>query len=126
MIHLDTHVVVWLVAGLADKVPHAVLERVQDDDVAISPVVRLELTYLREIGRLRHGADDVIGRLHRATGSVEDSTPFGDVVAAGVSMTWTRDPFDRLITAQALAARCDLATADQTIRTAMPGQTVWS
>jgi PIN domain nuclease of toxin-antitoxin system len=126
VIHLDTHVVVWLVAGLVDKVPPAVLDRIERDDVAISPMVRLELTYLHEINRLRHGADEIIARLRRATAAVEDPTPFGDVAAVAATVTWTRDPFDRLIAAQAVAARCHLATADRSIRGAVPEHTVWS
>lgn len=88
-------------------------------------MVRLELTYLHETGRLRHPAEAVLGELRRASGAAEDLTPFGDVVSEAQTMTWTRDPFDRVIAAQAVAARCLLATADRTIRRALPQHTIW-
>ena len=41
---------------------------------------------------------------------------FQRVVAAAVEQTWTRDPFDRLIVAQAQAEGASLVTADKLIR----------
>ena len=126
MIHLDTHVVVWLVSGLSAKVPPPVLDRLEQDEVATSPMVRLELEYLREIGRLRHPAERVLGELRRALGAIEDATPFGEVISEATALTWTRDPFDRLIAAQALAAGCVLVTADQNLRERLPAGTLWA
>ncbi len=40
-------------------------------------------------------------------------------------LEWTRDPFDRLIAAQAIAAGCPLATGDRALRDALPDHTVW-
>lgn len=41
------------------------------------------------------------------------------------AQTWTRDPFDRLIVAQALEARCPLATKDSRIRGVLGDRAVW-
>jgi PIN domain nuclease of toxin-antitoxin system len=125
VIHLDTHVVVWLVSGLSAKVPPAEIERLENDEVAISPMVRLELEHLHEIGRLRHPADRILGELQRATALVEDATPFAEVIREATGLTWTRDPFDRIIVGQALAAGCPLVTADQTLRERLPDHTRW-
>ena len=126
MIHLDTHVVVWIVAGYVDRLPASVVERLEAEAVAVSPMVRLELTYLHEIGRLTSAPDRILGELRRATGLVEDATTFAEVVTEAEAMTWTRDPFDRIIAAQAVAAGCPLATADRRIRSAIPTHCVWS
>lgn len=40
----------------------------------------------------------------------------GDVAEYARGFGWTRDPFDRLIVAHALAHRATLLTADETIR----------
>lgn len=39
-----------------------------------------------------------------------------DLVEAAVDLSWTRDPFDRLIAAHAIVANAPLVTADETIR----------
>jgi PIN domain nuclease of toxin-antitoxin system len=43
---------------------------------------------------------------------------------AAVALTWTRDPFDRLIAAHAIVADVPLVTADRTILENLP-QAVW-
>lgn len=43
-----------------------------------------------------------------------------DVAGAAADLTWTRDPFDRLIAAQAIAANAPLVTADRTILANLP------
>jgi len=52
MIYLDTHVVVWLYAGDKKRFPAAVCKRIEDNELLISPIVLLELQYLKETGRL--------------------------------------------------------------------------
>lgn len=44
-----------------------------------------------------------------------DGAPFQTIVAAAAKLTWTRDPFDRLICATARAAGAPLLTRDATI-----------
>jgi PIN domain nuclease of toxin-antitoxin system len=53
MIYLDTHVVVWLYAGDAAVFSPGAKQAINSSPLSVSPVVRLELTYLYEIGRLR-------------------------------------------------------------------------
>jgi PIN domain nuclease of toxin-antitoxin system len=82
----------------------------------ISPMVVLELEYLYETGRTTAPSHVVVEDLkHRIDLSVAD-TLFIDVVTAARNLTWTRDPFDRLIAAQALVENAHLLTADRTIR----------
>ncbi len=44
-------------------------------------------------------------------------TPFSTIVRAARTFAWTRDPFDQLIVANAMADGVRLITADQTILT---------
>jgi PIN domain nuclease of toxin-antitoxin system len=110
---LDTHVVVWLFAGEVHKLSDTAIEMIEDLDLLVSPMVQLELSYLHEIGRLRVGGADIIDDLGGRVGLRRSEMPMADVVTAGVALTWTRDPFDRLIVGDALAARSPLLTKDQ-------------
>ncbi|WP_141015572.1 PIN domain-containing protein [Nocardioides sambongensis] len=125
MIHLDTHVAMWLWVGELDRLPARLKSRLESDDLAVSPMVRLELAYLHEVGRSTHAAERVLDGLARLIGVVEDATPFSDVVAVAAQVGWTRDVFDRMIAAQALAAGAHLATRDRVIRAAIPEHTLW-
>lgn len=116
MIHLDTHVVVWLYAELDGRLPDRLRQRLEVETVAISPMVRLELAFLVEIGRFTDTPAQVLSELGRALDLRVDPTPLASVVEAAEPLTFTRDPFDRLIAAQALAAGADLATKDERIR----------
>ena len=111
VVHLDTHVVVWLYAGDLDRLA-PVANRLEGARLAISPMVLLELQYLHEIGRLAVRAEDVVGDLRERIGLRVSQHPFPEVADAALAMSWTRDPFDRLIAAQAAAEGCVLLTAD--------------
>ena len=120
MIHLDTHVVVWLYQGELGRFPDPVLEILENETLAISPIVLLEMVYLREIGRLRATAGEILTYLHEAIGLEQDPSHFADVVARAIGQTWTCDLFDRIIVAQAIAAGAELVTKDETIRSHYP------
>ena len=114
--HLDTHVVVWLYAGEVERLPKEVQAHLQTHDLQISPAVVLELQYLFEIRRIAEPAQSVTTALEGTLGLTVSTLSFQRVVAAAVEQTWTRDPFDRLIVAQAQAEGASLVTADKLIR----------
>lgn len=116
VIYLDTHVVSWLYAGRKDLLPNRVREAIQECDVLISPMVRLELQYLHEIGRAKIPAARVIQDLSGAIGLKLCIHPFIKVIERAERQSWTRDPFDRVIVAQAALEKSMLATKDKTIR----------
>ncbi len=114
--HLDTHVAAWLYADRRDLLSAAARERIDQDELAISPMAVLELTYLYEVGRANEDGAAVLAGL-RATLAVDlDPTPFAQVIERAHACSWTRDPFDRLIAAQALAAGAGLLTRDANVR----------
>jgi PIN domain nuclease of toxin-antitoxin system len=88
--------------------------------VAVSPVVELELTYLHEIGRVSEPASAPLSALRRTLGLQVADTSLVELVQAAAGLSWTRDPFDRLISAHAIVANAPLITADETIRANLP------
>ncbi len=108
----------WLGAGDPKWLPAELLQRLESDDLMISPIVELELAFLHEIGRLTEGASPLLERLRRSIGLTMDSTPFELVTsqAADERFSFTRDPFDRVIAAQAACSGAALATKDRAMR----------
>ncbi len=115
MIYLDTNAVVWLAGDQTQLSPQVRATVNAAQQLLISPMVRLELTYLYEIGRLAHPAQAVLDHLATALPLRECDRPFVAVVLAAADLSWTRDPFDRLITAQAALGADTLLTRDMTI-----------
>jgi len=113
MIALDTHVVVWLHAGQVERIPPPVRARLETEALVISPIVVMELEFLREIDRLSLGGEEIFRDLAADLGVQLCSQPFAAVMREAVRQHWTRDPFNRIIAAQALAAGCDLVTKDE-------------
>ena len=113
--YLDTHVVAWLFAGQTDLLPKAILQFVEHERLLISPMVELELQYLFELGRTTEPASTVVQTLERQIGLEKCTLPFPQVVTTALDEDWTRDPFDRMITAQARIRNSGLLTKDETI-----------
>ena len=115
MIYLDTHVVVWLYAGRTDLFGTQALEDMRQDALVISPMVTLELEYLREVKRLRVRPQKILDELGQAVGLKVRDVLLERVVAAALDQSWTRDPFDRLIVSHAAVDQTRLLTKDSTI-----------
>lgn len=79
---------------------------------------------LQEIGRLNIGPDQWWEILRRDFGVTVCPLPLHRVVTEGFSLSWSRDPFDRLIVAQAIAGKGKLITKDQRIHKNFPGA-IW-
>ena len=70
---------------------------------------------LQEIGRVNIGPDQWLDILRRDFGVKLCTLPLLRVVATSLSLSWTRDPFDRMIVAQAIAGNGKLITKDARI-----------
>jgi PIN domain nuclease of toxin-antitoxin system len=84
-------------------------------DIAASPLVLLELAYLKEVGRARDPVPTMRAALRRDIGLEIIDVSLLELTQAAIELTWTRDPFDRLIAAHAIVAAAPLVTADRTI-----------
>jgi len=101
-----------------------VRERLETEDPFTSPIVELELTYLYEIGRVNEPASAPLAALRRSIGLEVADVAMSELVRAASGLSWTRDPFDRLIAAHAVVAGAPLLTADRTILENLP-QATW-
>jgi len=125
LIYLDTHVVVWLYARGKEAVTPKVAGLLESiSDIRLSPMVRIELQYLFEIERVSTPPLPVLDALESALGVTICKAPFPAVVREAESHGWTRDPFDRLIVAQAALLDAPLITKDENIH-AYYSKAVW-
>ena len=114
-IYVDTHVLVWLAQGESDKLGTAARKAIDKYDLMVSPAAVLELELLHEIGRLRLTASKLIAVLANDIGLRVCGMSFRTVVEHALKENWGRDPFDRLIVANAKAAEAPLITRDKNI-----------
>jgi len=115
IVYLDTHLVVWLYGKRLDLIPDYVLGILNNNDLLISPIVKLELQYLFEIERIKKQAGTILKALHSEIGLKFCVLDFPNIINSAVKEKWTRDPFDRIITAQASVNKAILLTKDLTI-----------
>ena len=115
MIYLDTHVVAWLYAGEIKRLSKKAQELINDHEVIISPVVRLELQYLFEIQRVTDEANEIIFALSDRIGLKMCDKSLNTIVSGALDLSWARDPFDRIIVGNASINHDILVTKDQNI-----------
>lgn len=114
--YLDSHVLVWLYGLGGGSLSSAAREAIETaGELRASPMARLELQYLYEVGRTSRPAETVMEALRAAVGLTICGAAFAAVARHAESYTWTRDPFDRLIVAQAALHDAPLVTKDQTL-----------
>lgn len=85
-----------------------------------SPLVALELAYLKEAGKARDSVTTMLAALRRDIGLEIVDVSLTQVAETATSLSWTRDPFDRLIAAHAIVEGAPLLTADEEIRRNLP------
>jgi PIN domain nuclease of toxin-antitoxin system len=121
---LDTNVAVWLLLGDRERVATDAVEALEDtnNQVALSAATVWEIAIKRSLAKvtLPDGWAATLGRLGF------DPMPITAIHAAAVErLPWHhRDPFDRLLVAQALVERCMLVTADRRLAS-YPVEILW-
>ncbi len=113
--YVDTHVVIWLHDGEITKLSPRAYAAINAGPVFMSEFVRLEMQYLMEIRRLRIAPDSIVRYLQDEIGLMYCDRPLGVVITEAMGHSWTRDPFDRLITATAAINGDRLITKDKSI-----------
>jgi PIN domain nuclease of toxin-antitoxin system len=116
VVFLDTHIAVWLYARLIEKISQTAKQAIEANDLLISPMVRLELQYLFEIGRITVKPDTIIKNLFAAIGLKVSETPLQQIIEEALKISWTRDVFDRLLSAEATVIGGGFITADENIK----------
>jgi PIN domain nuclease of toxin-antitoxin system len=111
---LDTHVALWAIAG-EPTLPAEFLDRLRHDpDIYLSPVTVWEIALKQSLGRL-HGPADLPGRVHDM-GFRELPITSEHAMLAGRLPLHHRDPFDRMLVAQATIEGLTLVTRDADVR----------
>lgn len=110
---LDTHVALWAIAGDA-TLGAEFLDRLRHDpDIFLSPVSLWEITIKQTAGKLA-GPPDLAERV-RDMGFRELAVTHTHAIAAGRLPPHHRDPFDRMLVAQAAVEGLTLASRDMSI-----------
>ncbi|MBO0981763.1 type II toxin-antitoxin system VapC family toxin [Microbacterium sp. SD291] len=115
---LDTHVVLWLATD-PDRVPASVRKAITDADaVFVSAASSYEIAQKARLGRLPHGARVLTRWSHLLEALFASELALtGTHMRAAGALAWEhRDPFDRMLVAQAQADGLILVTADERIR----------
>lgn len=108
MILLDTNALLWL-----DRAhPRARPLARWTGRLYVSPASLLEIQLLLEIGRVKLRGSTTTAAFARDTRWLVDSPPSTSWFEEALALTWTRDPFDRLLVAHARKRGWRLATAD--------------
>lgn len=110
---LDTNVVLWLLLGDRERVSVQAVRALEDEEnqIALSAASVWEIAIKRSLGKLTI-ADGWAAALRRLD---FDPLPVTAIHAEAVEqLPWHhRDPFDRLLVAQAIAERLALVSADR-------------
>jgi PIN domain nuclease of toxin-antitoxin system len=114
--YLDTHCAVWLYYGETQKLSARARAAVEQHELIISAMSVLELELLHEIGRTKQSAVTILAALDADVGLRVCTLPFHEIAAQALKENWTRDPFDRLIVANAKVAGAPLVSRDERIR----------
>lgn len=111
---LDTHFLIWLVLGLKRLAEFPWVERHRP--WGISPVSFLEIQFLAESGRLSVRNPEFTRAVMDDPRFTVDDIPLATLIRHALGLTWTRDPFDRMLVAHSAARRVPLCTTDRDIR----------
>ena len=111
---LDTHFFLWLLLDLprVDEFPW--LDRYRP--WGVSPVSLLEVQLLSETGRIEVRQPEFMEAVSRDARFVIDEVPLVPLIERAIPLSWTRDPFDRLLAAHSEARRVPLCTLDRRMR----------
>lgn len=102
--YLDTHVIIRLSLGDVKRLSGAAKKAIDRYDLLISPMVRVELQFMFEIGRTKASGEQTLGYLAEKLDLKICDLPFDRVARASCREVWTRDTFDRMIVAHARCA----------------------
>lgn len=123
-VFLDTHAAVAVAGREPGVFGPAARKALQASERLISGAVILELAYLHEVGKLLEPAREVRADLARTWDVQASADTLRDLADAAVDLDWTRDPFDRLIVANAMLHDAPLVTRDRQIHEHYP-KAVW-
>ncbi len=124
MIYLDTHVLAYLYQGDFSLLSKPAIQAIETQPCFISGFAVLELSYLFEIGRIKYPSMTIIKYLSNYLDLKMCTLQANTIALKALELTWTRDPFDRLIVANAACEDKALVTKDHLIQQYYP-KVIW-
>ncbi|HSS79342.1 MAG TPA: PIN domain-containing protein [Thermoanaerobaculia bacterium] len=121
---LDTHAVIFLWEGRTEVFGVGSRELLEQSVLLVSPLVRLEMGFLKEVGKLKVEPDQILGSVTSDFGAILTDDSLEALIPLAMPLSWTRDPFDRLLVATALLHQAPLVTRDSRIHEHFRGA-VW-
>ncbi len=115
MIYIDTHIAIFLYQGDLSLLSKKALSILEEKTPLLSGMAELELHYLNEIGKLRANPRTLVQALQKELGLKRCSLSCSDIAQKAQNLSWTRDPFDRMIVGNAMLAKKQLLTKDKVI-----------
>lgn len=117
-LYLDTHALVWLFERDASRFPAAALTTIETATALWLPAMAMqELEYLHQKGVVTVPASEIYTALNAELNvRLNPTAHFAKIAVAAIDLRWTRDPFDRLIVAEALLCGDKLLSKDALIR----------
>jgi PIN domain nuclease of toxin-antitoxin system len=113
--HLDTHIALWLYDVRLDRLSSRQRDLIETCDLRVSEFVRLEMQYLHEIGRIKIAPARILAHLAAHAEVALSACPLHIILDEAMKLSWTRDPFDRMIVSNTLAEKARLITCDEVI-----------
>ena len=122
---LDTHVFIWW-DSLNSKLPASVADIIRDgrNDIFVSAATAWEISTKRRLGKIDFSGS--VCEAIQASGFSELPVSAVDAEFAGAFEWRHRDPFDRLLLAQAHGQSLTFVTADHTIREFSSVNQIWA
>ena len=111
---LDTRFLIWLVLQSKRLAKFIWLDRHRPRGV--SPVSFLEIQFLAEVGRLSVKNPEFTKAVTNDNRFIVDDIPLETLVGHALRLTWTRDPFDRLLVGHSSVRHVAFCTIDRGIR----------
>ncbi len=111
---LDTHFLLWVALSSPRLADFPWLDRYEP--WGVSPASFLEIEYLHEAGKLEVEIERFMAAVMEDSRFLVDDLQLVALVRQSLSLSWTRDPFDRLLAAHSSARRTPLCTTDRIIR----------
>ena len=110
---LDTHFLIWITSDSKRLRRYPWLGHYEP--WGVSPISLFEIQLLTEGGKLSLRNPQFTDAVLSDARFVVDEVPSVALIRRSLELSWTRDPFDRLIAAHSLARRTPLCSVDSSI-----------
>ncbi len=117
MIAIDTCVALWLAERRMQSISQRSRDLLAISSVYIPTMVGLEIDFMyqRNAEKNPFTSKSALALIKQDFEVVERKLDITDLCAAASSLSWTREPFDRLIVGEAMALKLRLITSDRLI-----------